>query len=294
MAAKAFDGGPRRPALGRGPRDRPARRGGSHRTSRELVRPPTTSFAASAGRAWRCPTRGRRTPGRRWASSRLRQGRARRDDGIAPGRDNLKPDRDGRRARPELAPGESELAALELNSGAKAFAGPACRRYREAWRAARRAVVERDTAELYDTRPSSFAASRCFAALKEERSGLDFEDLELEAVRLLRERPAIGDVYRSARHVMVDEFQDTNELQLALTACCRARHPRVRGRRRVPVDLRVPPRRPAGVPARARPDPRPTRRSRGGAATVRQLPRGGGDRRRDERGRDALLEGFPR
>jgi ATP-dependent helicase/nuclease subunit A len=119
---------------------------------------------------------------------------------------------------PGSVPDEGELAALELNSGAKAFAGPACRRYRDAWRAARRAVVERDTAQLYGHLSDLVRGfGERYAALKEERSGLDFEDLQLEAVRLLRDRPGLAESYRQRfRHVMVDEFQDTNELQLQL------------------------------------------------------------------------------
>jgi ATP-dependent helicase/nuclease subunit A len=134
------------------------------------------------------------------------------------GRDNLNRIATAAELDPSSPPNEPELAALELNSGAKAFAGPACRRYREAWRAARRAVVERDTAELYGHLSDLVRGfGECFAALKEERSGLDFSDLELEAVRLLREHSAVGNAYRERfRHVMVDEFQDTNELQLAL------------------------------------------------------------------------------
>ena len=119
---------------------------------------------------------------------------------------------------PGAAPDEGELSAFELTSGAKAFAGPACRRYRDAWRAARRAVVERDTAHLYGQLADLVGRyGERYGALKEERSGLDFEDLQLEAVRLLGDRPAIAETYRQRfRHVMVDEFQDTNELQLRL------------------------------------------------------------------------------
>lgn len=55
-----------------------------------------------------------------------------------------------------------------------------------------------------------------FEAAKERRSGVDFEDLQILAINLL-ERAEIGDVYRSQfRHLMVDEFQDTNLLQLRL------------------------------------------------------------------------------
>lgn len=55
-----------------------------------------------------------------------------------------------------------------------------------------------------------------FEAAKERRGGIDFEDLQILAARLL-ERAEIGEAYRSRfRHLLVDEFQDTNRLQLRL------------------------------------------------------------------------------
>ena len=61
------------------------------------------------------------------------------------------------------------------------------------------------------------AFGRLYERLKQERSALDFEDLQLRAVGLLREHSAIGDAYRARfAHLMVDEFQDTNRLQLDL------------------------------------------------------------------------------
>ncbi len=60
-----------------------------------------------------------------------------------------------------------------------------------------------------------------FQAAKERRSGLDFEDLQILAAGLL-ERAEIGAVYRSRfSHLMVDEFQDTNRLQLRLIQALR-------------------------------------------------------------------------
>ena len=54
-------------------------------------------------------------------------------------------------------------------------------------------------------------------AAKRERHALDFLDLELEAVRLLREHPGIASAYqRRFRHLMVDEVQDTNPVQIEL------------------------------------------------------------------------------
>jgi ATP-dependent exoDNAse (exonuclease V) beta subunit len=60
-----------------------------------------------------------------------------------------------------------------------------------------------------------------YRAVKERRGGIDFEDLQLIAARLL-ERREIGDHYRERfKHLMVDEFQDTNRLQLRLIRALR-------------------------------------------------------------------------
>jgi ATP-dependent exoDNAse (exonuclease V) beta subunit len=59
--------------------------------------------------------------------------------------------------------------------------------------------------------------SACYAAAKERLSALDFEDLELLACRLLEDNEALRDRYRRQFvHVLVDEFQDTNRLQIRL------------------------------------------------------------------------------
>ncbi|MEI7625282.1 MAG: UvrD-helicase domain-containing protein [Actinomycetota bacterium] len=56
-----------------------------------------------------------------------------------------------------------------------------------------------------------------YAQRKGERSGLDFGDLELRTLALLRRHPLVRERYaKRFVHVMVDEFQDTNPLQLAL------------------------------------------------------------------------------
>jgi ATP-dependent exoDNAse (exonuclease V) beta subunit len=55
-----------------------------------------------------------------------------------------------------------------------------------------------------------------FEAAKARRAGIDFEDLQILAARLL-ERAEIGQAYRGRfSHLLVDEFQDTNRLQLRL------------------------------------------------------------------------------
>jgi len=66
------------------------------------------------------------------------------------------------------------------------------------------------------------ALSERYEELKAARSGLDFLDLELRALALLRESEGIAARWRGRfRHVLVDEFQDTNRVQLALIECLR-------------------------------------------------------------------------
>ena len=69
---------------------------------------------------------------------------------------------------------------------------------------------------------------RRYEELKEERSALDFQDLELRALELLRSSPAIAEAWRGRfAHVMVDEFQDTNRVQLDLVEQLRGEDTRV-------------------------------------------------------------------
>ena len=105
------------------------------------------------------------------------------------------------------------LVALRTESKAKSVAP-----YREAIEAAIARTAEAGEGgeayrhiatllELFSTR---------FEAAKERRAGIDFEDLQILAARLL-ERSEVGQAYRSRfSHMMVDEFQDTNRLQLRL------------------------------------------------------------------------------
>ncbi|MGH2926477.1 MAG: UvrD-helicase domain-containing protein, partial [Solirubrobacterales bacterium] len=120
-------------------------------------------------------------------------------------------------------PTEAELAGLELSSAARAFGGSACADYRQAWRRALTALVESGAGtsfrhiaklvELFDAH---------YRRLKRDRSGLDFEDLQLEARRLLGEHAGVAEAYRDRfRHILVDEFQDTNRLQLELVRLLR-------------------------------------------------------------------------
>jgi ATP-dependent helicase/nuclease subunit A len=119
---------------------------------------------------------------------------------------------------PGPAPTLDELSALGTSSKAKALAP-----YKEAIEAAIARTAEageggtvyRHLAELLRL----FAAR--FEAAKERRAGIDFEDLQILAARLL-ERAEIGEHYRGRfRQILVDEFQDTNRLQLRLIEALR-------------------------------------------------------------------------
>jgi ATP-dependent exoDNAse (exonuclease V) beta subunit len=119
---------------------------------------------------------------------------------------------------PERPPSLDELASVRTGRTAKPLA-----EYREAIEAALSAVAEageggrayRHLGELL----TLFSAR--FAAVKERRAGIDFEDLQILAARLL-ERTEVGSAYRARfSHLLVDEFQDTNRLQLRLIEALR-------------------------------------------------------------------------
>jgi ATP-dependent exoDNAse (exonuclease V) beta subunit len=115
-------------------------------------------------------------------------------------------------------PGLDEIAGLRTTSRAKPLAP-----YKEAIEAALSRVAEAGEggrAYAHMTELLRLFSAR-FAAAKGRRAGVDFEDLQLLAARLL-EQPEAGGAYRDRfRHILVDEFQDTNRLQLRLIEALR-------------------------------------------------------------------------
>jgi len=111
-----------------------------------------------------------------------------------------------------------EVDALALRGNGVALNGGGCEAYRTASAAFADAcadVAALPTHALLDTLLHAFG--RRYADAKQAASALDFEDLELRANRLLREHEPLRARYAERfRHVMVDEFQDTNPLQLEL------------------------------------------------------------------------------
>ncbi len=115
------------------------------------------------------------------------------------------------------APWPGELQPLRLGTGALALRTQVCDHYRAALEelaemaAATHAVALR---AALDALLREYG--RRYAALKHERSAVDFSDLELLARELLR-KPEVGSRYRERFvRVMVDEMQDTNGVQLEL------------------------------------------------------------------------------
>ena len=97
--------------------------------------------------------------------------------------------------------------------------GPASRSVKEKHESPELSPAEAKLAEdgLAALRALLAAFSRRYEASKAERSGADFADLELRALELLRAPGAVREAWRGRfEHLMVDEFQDTNRVQLAL------------------------------------------------------------------------------
>jgi len=75
-----------------------------------------------------------------------------------------------------------------------------------------------DTAILLDApEPEVQALGRCtevYHRLLEEENALDFSTIQFEALRLLREQPAVlEELQQKIEYLMVDEYQDTNTIQ---------------------------------------------------------------------------------
>ncbi|MEZ5122639.1 MAG: UvrD-helicase domain-containing protein [Solirubrobacterales bacterium] len=118
-----------------------------------------------------------------------------------------------------IVPWPGRLAALDIACGrAAALDTEACHAYVEARDAYERACADHHAVrhvELLDELLDAYAAA--YAEGKTARGALDFDDLELRARDLLRERPAIRTAWRERfTLLMVDEFQDTNRRQLEI------------------------------------------------------------------------------
>jgi ATP-dependent helicase/nuclease subunit A len=114
-------------------------------------------------------------------------------------------------------PGDLWAVALPGGNGA-ALSTETCLRYTEALTAFRVACEHRRSIHVRDLMDRLLGLfGERYARAKREVSGLDFEDLELEARELLRTDSELRQRYRTRfERIMVDELQDTNRVQLDL------------------------------------------------------------------------------
>jgi ATP-dependent exoDNAse (exonuclease V) beta subunit len=114
-------------------------------------------------------------------------------------------------------PWPGALGAAELKGGARALASDACEAYRDAWCSYRAACADhhaRAALRLIDRLLSRFAGA--YADAKRERAAVDFDDLELHARTLLEDATTRQRWAERFELIMVDEFQDTNAVQLGI------------------------------------------------------------------------------
>jgi ATP-dependent helicase/nuclease subunit A len=123
------------------------------------------------------------------------------------------------RCRAQLEAGARvDVDAVRVTRAAAALKTPAADAYREACDGYARALADRRAVPalaLVDELLGRYADA--YAAAKRERGAVDFDDLELLTRDLLVREPGIAAGYRERfERIMVDEFQDTNPLQLEL------------------------------------------------------------------------------
>ena len=114
-------------------------------------------------------------------------------------------------------PGELEYLRLPRGNGA-ALSTPACGAYEWALQRFRSASEYRWAREVHASLDRLLRAfSERYRERKRAAAALDFEDLELLARDLLSGNPELRDRYAGRfEQIMVDEFQDTNKIQLDL------------------------------------------------------------------------------
>jgi ATP-dependent exoDNAse (exonuclease V) beta subunit len=127
-------------------------------------------------------------------------------------------DRCGELIGAQGAPSPLALEEMGLGNRSRAVAGPACAGYEEARSAFEQACADErgvPAAALLGELLTSFG--RHYETLKGARGAVDFDDLELEAGRLLAGHPELAAAWSGRFELlMVDELQDTNPRQMAL------------------------------------------------------------------------------
>jgi DNA helicase-2/ATP-dependent DNA helicase PcrA len=75
-------------------------------------------------------------------------------------------------------------------------------------------VIECDYAYLYQFTDAIEEINKRYAAKKKESNSMDFDDLLTKLIELLQQHPEVRQLYQNRfRHILVDEYQDTNAVQ---------------------------------------------------------------------------------
>jgi ATP-dependent helicase/nuclease subunit A len=116
---------------------------------------------------------------------------------------------------PDRSLDAAALKKLTVGKGANALKTDALDEYRAAHEALVAAVTHEQELEIHGLLRVLLASyGERYAAIKRDRSALDFDDLELLANELLRSDEVVRERWSERfQHVMIDEFQDTNPLQ---------------------------------------------------------------------------------
>ena len=112
----------------------------------------------------------------------------------------------------------TDLDRVKLPTNGAALSTDACAAYGEALGAYRAVCAARAAGPVRDRLDALLAAFGArYEARKRAISGVDFEDLELLTLELLRTGPELRERYAGRfERIMVDELQDTNRVQLEL------------------------------------------------------------------------------
>ena len=99
---------------------------------------------------------------------------------------------------------------------------------RERISSAKNALIDPDAMERSADSPFERRIAECYRAYQEalrSHGALDFDDLIAETVQLMRDHREVGEAWaRRFRHVLVDEYQDTNHAQFLLVHALSAAH----------------------------------------------------------------------
>ena len=81
-------------------------------------------------------------------------------------------------------------------------------------------IDDYETNAVYPNQKNTAKVFRLYEKMKRESNALDFDDLLLRVTELFEQNPIIRDKWRNRfKHVLIDEYQDTNHIQYRLVKC---------------------------------------------------------------------------